>query len=393
MNILFVTDTEINPIQGGTERITYTLSREFIQRGIPCHLAYYKPCDEPADFDGKLVLDKGNEAETLRKYITDNGIDSVIVNLVSIECKRSFYPAMTKARKGTDCKVYACFHAMAGEELLGNNIDNAFWRIRHGKQSFSDGLKDIALKVCPQSLVKCLYRNYIRSRYRLLYDNCDRLVMLSERDFANFAKLAGIKPDEKFIAIGNALSFKGFLKPEELDGKSPEVMMLSRMDERSKRISAALKIWQKAAIPGWTLVIVGGGPDLDYFKKLARRMGLANVSFEGRQPDAIPYYRRAAVYMLTSSYEGWGITLTEAQQMGAVPIAFDSYPALRDVLTDGEDGVIVRNNDTDGFVAKLRDLIQDRDKREGLALNGLNNCRRHSVENVVNQWIKLLEKR
>jgi glycosyltransferase involved in cell wall biosynthesis len=47
---------------------------------------------------------------------------------------------------------------------------------------------------------------------------------------------------------------------------------------------------------------------------------------------------------MTSAYEGWGLTLTEAQQMGVVPIAFDSFGAVYDIIENEYNGLIIPNS-------------------------------------------------
>ena len=68
--------------------------------------------------------------------------------------------------------------------------------------------------------------------------------------------------------------------------------------------------------------------------------GLKRVRFEGRQ-NPKRYYEEASIFMLTSSFEGWGLTLTEAQQFGCVPLAFYSYASLPDIITDGKNGFMI----------------------------------------------------
>ena len=58
---------------------------------------------------------------------------------------------------------------------------------------------------------------------------------------------------------------------------------------------------------------------------------IKNIYFEGNK-NPLPYYQKASVFLMTSALEGWGLTITEAQQFGVVPVAFDSYPSLHEVI-------------------------------------------------------------
>ena len=146
---------------------------------------------------------------------------------------------------------------------------------------------------------------------------------------------------------------------------------------------------QSAAVPDWRLKILGNGPDEKYYHPLARRLGLKQVNFEGKQ-NPVPYYRQASVCMLTSAYEGFAMILTEAQQTGAVPIAFGTFATLYDIIEDERNGIIVPPNDLQQFADRLIGLMTDKEKRDLLASRALEDCRRFTVDNIVKQWLNIL---
>jgi len=49
--------------------------------------------------------------------------------------------------------------------------------------------------------------------------------------------------------------------------------------------------------------------------------------------------------MMTSRFEGWPMVLMEAMQMGVVPVVYNSFESLSDIVVDGENGYIIPNND------------------------------------------------
>ncbi len=107
--------------------------------------------------------------------------------------------------------------------------------------------------------------------------------------------------------------------------KHKVVLIVSRLDETQKRLSLALRIWKKVkqnpVADGWVMKIVGHGGDYELCENIIKNEDIPAVTLEGRQ-DPIPYYKEASIFMMTSRSEAWGLTLTEAQQMGVVPIAF-----------------------------------------------------------------------
>ena len=137
------------------------------------------------------------------------------------------------------------------------------------------------------------------------------------------------------------------------------------------------------------MTIVGGGRDLPYFQQMARRLKLKNISFEGRREDALPYYRRSAIFMMTSAFEAWGLTLTESQQNGVVPMAFYSYASLPEIITDGSNGFLIRYGDIDTYAEKLLWLMDHRKEREIMAAEAIRTSHRFTVETIGEKWLKL----
>ena len=68
--------------------------------------------------------------------------------------------------------------------------------------------------------------------------------------------------------------------------------------------------------------------------------------------------------MMTSAYEGWPMTLMEAMQNGCVPIVFDSFKAVYDIVDSDINGVIVSNGDMDTYHRELVRLMSDDNYRD-----------------------------
>jgi glycosyltransferase involved in cell wall biosynthesis len=163
------------------------------------------------------------------------------------------------------------------------------------------------------------------------------------------------------------------------------------MAEDPKRMSLIVAAWKRLVETGkyrsWKLVFVGDGPDLNPTQFLAK--DLPNVSFEGYRKERDDYYKKASIFLMTSSYEGFGMTLIEAQKFGCVPVVMDSYAVLHDIITDSENGMISPNNDIGAFVATIRQLMDNADLRNRLAQKGLVTIRKFSVERIAEEWEQL----
>ena len=95
--------------------------------------------------------------------------------------------------------------------------------------------------------------------------------------------------------------------------------------------------------------------------------------------------------MLTSLFEGWGLTLTEAQQNACVPIAFNTYASLTDIITDGYNGFVIDEGNITDYVSKLKLLMKDSEKRREMAENAVVSSHRFEKGIIVSQWNQLLK--
>lgn len=92
---------------------------------------------------------------------------------------------------------------------------------------------------------------------------------------------------------------------------------------------------------------VGGGnlePDL---RSLAEELGVENnISFEGVQENPYTYMAGADIYVQTSRFEGFGLTVAEAKILGR-PIVSTDFPVIHHQITNGVNGLITRMNPQD----------------------------------------------
>ena len=395
MNILFITDKNVNPILGGIERITYVLADGF-QRlyGHRCFSAFTQRVDDtPSFFAEELLLTKGNERVELNDFVKKNSIDIIIAQGFAKNVNSIIYKIRESIADVPSCKLLFVFHNMPGFEYVRIDPKVLLYRITH-LQNLKMNLSYLGLQLF-SPFIKPLLKSHLKSKYWPPYDVSDKVILLTEAFIPQYAKCADVQPDEHFAAIGNAASFDQKLDPALYDGvKKKEVLCVARFDDRDKRVSLVLRIWaiiEKAQrFSDWKLRIVGYGEDEGYYRRLTKKLNLQNVSFEGKK-DPFEYYRTASLFMMTSAHEGFGIVLLEAQQMGAVPIAFDSFATVHDIITDGVNGFLVQDGDIQAYASKMQTLMDDAGMRKQMAEAGIQMLDRFSVENITQKWNDLFE--
>jgi glycosyltransferase involved in cell wall biosynthesis len=79
-----------------------------------------------------------------------------------------------------------------------------------------------------------------------------------------------------------------------------------------------------------TLDIFGRGPLLQSLKDAADKLGLNNVHFKGSASDIPERLKQYDAYVLSSSYEGFGIAIAEAMA-SELPLIVSDLPVIRDV--------------------------------------------------------------
>jgi glycosyltransferase involved in cell wall biosynthesis len=128
-----------------------------------------------------------------------------------------------------------------------------------------------------------------------------------------------------------------------------------------------------ARYPDLHVTIVGEGDDRTRLEALTRDLQLVQaVTFRGfvSEEDKLNILQQMWFKVTTSSKEGWGLTVIEANACGT-PVLASNVQGLRDAVKDGETGVLYTFGDVDDLSSKIITLLADRPLREKLSTNAL----------------------
>lgn len=228
-------------------------------------------------------------------------------------------------------------------------------------------------------------------KFRLLGELCSSVVFLSPSYLPLADSLAGLPLLVKSRVIPNPLSYDRLLPREEIPGKENTVLVVSRLEEAAKRVSAILRIWsqvERRGFDSWNLVILGDGYSRRSYEKSAAVMGLRRVSFKGFQ-EPLPYYEKAAVFMSCSPVEGFPLSVLEAMQNAVIPVVASDVEVFPDIFTHGESGLLYRYSDLDGCLEGLVSLMEDRGKREKMAEAALRQSENFRAERIMGMYASL----
>ncbi len=157
----------------------------------------------------------------------------------------------------------------------------------------------------------------------------------------------------------------------DLQKKYPQfnfiILMASRLT-KEKNISFAIGVLSRLLdeYPKLGLVIVGSGPEKRALQQYAKKLNVeANVVFEDWQGDLVPYYKTAHMFLVTSDYEGFGMTIIEATAAHCPTVSTDVGIASK-ILKDGT-SFVCPVNDVACFYNNISRLIENNDIREQFA--------------------------
>ena len=106
--------------------------------------------------------------------------------------------------------------------------------------------------------------------------------------------------------------------------------------------------------------------------------------------NANDYYRRAAIICHTSVSESFGLVLAEGMSYGAVPIAFDCYPACKDLIPNNC-GFRIPNVSRKDYVDKLVYLMDNPSVRQQYSDNAQSYVLKFNIDNIRTDWARLIE--
>ena len=156
----------------------------------------------------------------------------------------------------------------------------------------------------------------------------------------------------------------------------PIVLCMSRL-VKQKNIPLAVSAFKEFVVnhPEAGLVIVGSGSEEEKIKRLVQKEGLEkHVIFEPWTNDRYSYFKTANIFLLTSDYEGWGLTCVEAAIAGT-PVVMTDVGCAGEFIIDRDNGLVVSARDRDAVIHALHTLTQDTVLRDQLIKNGLQSAR------------------
>ena len=146
------------------------------------------------------------------------------------------------------------------------------------------------------------------------------------------------------------------------------ILMASRLS-REKNIGLAIEAMVDIVkkYPKTGLIIVGEGTEEKTLKSKVGILELSeNVIFEPWTNNLTSYYKSADLFLLTSNYEGWGLTAIEAAASHC-PILMTDVGCAGEIIKNKKSGLVVPPGDKEALVDSICILRDNKNLREELA--------------------------
>lgn len=179
-------------------------------------------------------------------------------------------------------------------------------------------------------------------------------VSKSTRDF--LVKREGV-PGERVSLVYNGVDLARFAPPAERTSHERFVVLGVGRLHAQKNFALFLEVAQQ--FPAAEFRVAGTGPEEAMLRALATSLGIAErVQFLGHVADTRALYADADALLMTSRFEGTPLTVLEAMAM-RLPIVAPRLDGIGEILSDGEDALLIDPPECAGFVAALTRLVAE----------------------------------
>jgi glycosyltransferase involved in cell wall biosynthesis len=209
----------------------------------------------------------------------------------------------------------------------------------------------------------------------LLYRLADRLmkplttvtICVSQNELAAGLE-AGTCSAERSVVIRNAVDVAAAARSQH-DRDTPRLIAVGRL-KAPKDFLTLMRAFAELPEGSFEALIVGDGPDRATVEAEIHSLGLdGRVRLAGERDDVPALLAASDVFVLSSRSEGLPLSVLEAMA-AELPVVASDVGGLRELVVDGETGILVPPGDAEALAAALGRLVEDRDLRRRLGAAG-----------------------
>lgn len=229
------------------------------------------------------------------------------------------------------------------------------------------------------------------------YSEIDALIALSESDAIRFRSLLKCPcyaiPNPTPVANTSLLCSD---TPGQRPTRSSQTAVALARYSPQKNLRRMIRLFATATtspdLGNWKLHIYGDGPARsELTEEIARCNASDRIRLMGYTDDVAKVLSTASLHLVTSTFEGFPMSVMEASQAGVPTIAFDCGSSGLTELLEACRGNLIPYDDDDAYVATLRRLARDAEEREMQAEWARQGIARYSGDAVLATWAHMLD--
>lgn len=202
------------------------------------------------------------------------------------------------------------------------------------------------------------------------------------------------KVSEFYSYVPNRIVIPNPINPDNIPDRSENIMdrvvAVGRLDEQ-KNFELLIKSYANIAdkIPQYRLDIYGEGYMREKLQALIDLLKMNDkITLMGAEKDVVQHIKDAALYIMSSNFEGFPNALLEAMSIGIPVISTDFATGIARELINNERGMVVPVGDEQGLSCAILSMLSDGEKLKRCGVNNRNYCKRFYSDLVLNDWMK-----
>jgi glycosyltransferase involved in cell wall biosynthesis len=226
---------------------------------------------------------------------------------------------------------------------------------------------------------------------RIIYPRLDSLIAVSNGVKESIIKSLSCSP-EKIKVIYNPVDIQRIRGLSEIPSRiqlgKPYIISVGRM-VFPKGFDILIRAYAEVLKNSieHDLLIIGDGPERGRITELIRQLGLdKKVIVTGFMENPFNVIKNADMFVMSSRFEGFGLVLCEAMALGVPVIATDCRSGPREILNNGEYGILVPTEDESKLADSIVSLLRNPEKRHMLSQKGILRAEEFNAAKAVNEF-------
>lgn len=175
-----------------------------------------------------------------------------------------------------------------------------------------------------------------------------------------------------------------------------KIIDIARLSRGQKRQHLLIESFAKIArkYPQWKVELWGEEQNSNqytmYLTSLIIKYHLeSQVFLRGNAKNVIDIYKKADIFAFPSASEGFPLAMTEAMSAGLAVIAFQSCPAVNELIQSGRNGLLVKDG-VKALSEGLEYLMTNREKRLAFGKQAQQDMKKYAAKEIWDQWENLM---